>query len=239
MAVSIPELFELALGGDHDAVRRLHWTGERAVYEQARDWTLSDVLERQEIGLDVLGQLGIGQTQDREQWPFRRETIDLLRYVLRDAEAHPDVLQSAIVAAGHQHAEVLLDDVVAAADHPEAAVRYAVAWALVYLRKDSDYDGPTQAVVVATLIRLCADPDPGVREWAIFELRTIEPDQTPNESPDALAAYLAGAEDSDFEVRLEAEQALEALGVRSRSRTPRPARPTTSRRPRRRSRRRP
>jgi len=238
MTPSFSDLFELAADGDRDAIRDLHRSGERAVFEQARAWALSDDVPRQEVGLDVLGQLGIGQTPDRPKWPFRRETIDLLRYLLRDPEAPADVLESAIVAAGHQYAEDLLAEVAAAASHPDEDVRHAVAWGIGFLRSGVDDGEPTAPLIVDTLIRLCADDVAAVREWALFALRGIEEDLTPNESPAALAAYLAGAEDDDPEVRAEAVQALEALGVRNRSRAPRPSRPTTSRRSRRRSRRR-
>lgn len=237
------ELFELAYESEGDAygdvLAELHHSGLRTTFEIARAWTFDPDEERRCVGLDVLGQLGIGQTARRPDWPHRPATIALLRRVLHEPDVPVDVLQSAIIAARHQSAGALLHDVIAFAHHEDEDVRSAVTFAVTFLRPDGDERWyPAAPEIVDTLIGLCADESAEIREWALLHLRTLEAEDRPNESPGALAAYMAGAEDEDSDVRFEALQALSALGVRTRLRTPLPARPRTSRRSRRRSRRR-
>ncbi|MDA0184317.1 hypothetical protein OJ997_28690 [Solirubrobacter phytolaccae] len=231
------ELFEIAYDSEGDAysdvLRELHWSGERVTFEIARAWAFDPDELRRIVGLDVLGQLGIAQSARRSHWPHRPETIELLRRILQDPNVPLDVLESAIVSAGHQSARALLHDVIAFVDHPDDDIRSAVTFAVSSLRVFADDDGdlyPAAPEIVDTLIHLCADDVAEIREWALFHLRILEDDQAPNESPGALAAYLAGVEDEDEDVRLEARQALEALGLRSEPRIGRLSRPMTRRR---------
>jgi HEAT repeat protein len=93
-------------------------------------------------------------------------------------------------------------------DHPDAAVREAVAFAL---------GGRSGDDVLAALIALSADDAVDVRDWATFALGTLaEDDGEPLR--DALAARL---EDPDEDTRLEA---VHGLALRGDPRATAPAR---------------
>ncbi|WP_421742096.1 HEAT repeat domain-containing protein [Cellulomonas sp.] len=101
-------------------------------------------------------------------------------------------LCDAIGAAGPPDARA----VVALVGHHDAAVRKAVAAQLPYLTEDEP-----SAELLATAIRLTADPDPDVRDWACFALGQQWQQVDTPELRDALADRL---DDIDVATRHEA-----------------------------------
>jgi HEAT repeat protein len=177
----------LLLGGaaamDHEAQERWDIVGEmqrrtdRPAFEAARSLASSGHVDEQVLGLDILGQ--IGYPKDR---PFAAETLPILVAACDDGS--PVVLDSAITALGHLADPRGLAAVLGQLAHSEVAVRFAVAWALPCVAGD-----PAADEAIAALIRLSADPDPGVRDWATFGLGSqLQADSAPVRQ--ALAARL-------------------------------------------------
>jgi len=207
------ELFTAALQGTDDerddAMRELHRAGDRETFELAREWALDPDPARRRVGLNVLAQLGGLESSDRADWPFRPQTVDLLRPVLHNHDETPSVLAAAVAAAGHQHSGELLDEVLALRRHRDPEVRQAVASALTLLVHGlAELDAIPR--LVQPLIELARDEDPDVREWALFELRTLH-HGAPDESPGALRVFHEARRATHPGVRAEALLALAAL----------------------------
>jgi HEAT repeats len=168
---------------DHEAQKRwdivgeLHRRTDRPAFEAARSLARSGHVDEQVLGLDILGQIGYPENR-----PFAAETLPILVAACDDGS--PVVLDSAITALGHLADPRGLAAVLRQLAHAEVAVRFAVAWALPFLAGD-----PAAGEAIAALIRLSADPDPGVRDWATFGLGSqIQADSAPVRQ--ALAARL-------------------------------------------------
>jgi HEAT repeat protein len=115
-------------------------------------------------------------------------TVLLARLQVED---DPTALESIIVALGHARDVRAAGAIAQKADHTDAGVRFAVAWALAALGSGS--------VVVAALRRLASDADDDVRDWATFGLATG--DDREAATTDVL---IARAEDADDDTRAEA-----------------------------------
>lgn len=203
----LQELFARTVSSDYDddqrweAVRQLHRLGTRDVLEIAAEWCHSaDPLMRAR-GADVIAQLG--KTAEHPSNNFPQESFAVIEELVRmETEIRP--LSSGIFALGH------LDNAGAVAlatryqAHPDFAVRYAVTCTL------GSY--PNDAESIAGLLKLTADPDPDVRDWATFGLGVLGDANTP-EIRDALATRLL---DTNQDAR---EEALVGLAKRQDRRT--------------------
>lgn len=109
---------------------------------------------------------------------------------------------SMVAALGHVGAAEALVRVVPLAEHSDAGVRLAVAFAVATLSPQ-----PLSRDVRFALIKLSGDSEPEVRDWATFGLGTLSSD----DGPDVRAALLARADDSQHTTRAEA---LFGLAVR-------------------------
>ncbi|MBV1854683.1 HEAT repeat domain-containing protein [Catellatospora tritici] len=96
----------------------------------------------------------------------REEVAALLTDVIGE-EKEPDVLCAMIEALGGSGRPHALPILVGLAGHPDGDVRHQVAAALPAVMA-----GPGQAEGVAALIRLSADTEPHVRDWATYGLGT-------------------------------------------------------------------
>ncbi|AKF85336.1 hypothetical protein MFUL124B02_11380 [Myxococcus fulvus 124B02] len=186
-ARSIEELIQVALEGDEDderaweAIRVLHARGTRDVLDAALRLLGASSAKARGRGADILGQLGAGNPV------FRTERGDALVDLLRRERA-PEVLLSAGVALSHLVEPRALAELVALAGHPSAEARYGAAHGLAVL------DAPE---AVEALIRLSADEDRDVRDWATFGLGTMMEARDTPELRDALVARL-GDEDPEI-----------------------------------------
>ena len=200
--LSLDALFDLALGSDEEsdeywrAVTELWRRGDRATFERACSLTQEAAEPARIVGVDVLAQLGEGR-------PFRSEAVPLLESLASPKESAA-LVDAAITALSH-HGERSSEPVVLAhVEHPDADVRFAVAFAL----PDVCEDPPTRSVVDA-LFALMEDEDAHVRDWATFGLGTRLDVDTP-EIRDALFARIDDeGEDGDV-----GGEALRGLAVR-------------------------
>ncbi|WP_426732601.1 HEAT repeat domain-containing protein [Myxococcus faecalis] len=207
-ARSLEELIQVALEGDEEderaweALRALHARGTRDVLDAALGLLGSPSAKARGRGADILGQLGAGAPV------FQTERGDALVDLLR-REREPEVLLSAGVALSHLVEPRALASLVALAGHPSAEARYGAAHGLAVL------DAPE---AVEVLIRLSADEDRDVRDWATFGLGTLMEARDTPELRDALVARLG---DEDPEI---AGEALVGLATRKDARAVEPVR---------------
>lgn len=119
--------------------------------------------------------------------------------------ADNDELQCLILSLGQLNDQRALDPLIATWRHPSAAVRRAVAEALPMAM----VVGERSSAGVATLISLCVDEDPEVRDWATCSLgRTLAADSDDlrafYDTPRIRAALIARLDDTDPATRAEA-----------------------------------
>jgi len=175
------ELLQIALAEDEEAaseaVSILHYRATPDVLEAVTPLCHSETAQERSVAAWVLGQLGILERA------FPDECHALLAAMLRN-ERDPDVLRDLGIACGHLLHPDAVPLLVPLADHSDSLVRYGVVLGLL-TREDEDS--------IAALIRLSADQDADVRDWATFGLgKQIDLD-TPA-IRDALAARLYDAD---------------------------------------------
>jgi HEAT repeat protein len=139
--------------------------------------------KERELGADLLGQVA---TVDRNASGRIAEML-LPRL---EAEGDPSALQAVGVALGHAGDIRARRALLGLADHPDASVRFAVAFALPSVGLDDE--------ALAALRRLSRDSDDNVRDWATFGLAESEADDA--QTRDALAER---ADDPDDDTRAE------------------------------------
>jgi HEAT repeat protein len=147
------------------------------------------------LGADVLGRL-VGVDPGA-----RRAALSASLSALA-VETEPGALASIVAALGYIGDTAALDRIVRLAEHPNAGVRLAVAFAVATVSPQ-----PLCHDARFALIKLSGDCEPEVRDWATFGLGTLSSD----DGPDVRAALLARAEDASHETRAEA---LFGLAVR-------------------------
>lgn len=160
----IDQVFAQTLMGAYDddasweAVRKLHLTGGREVYERAAEWCTSDNQLKRARGADILAQLGrtIADSHDFPEECF----LAVSNLLQREKESLP--LLSAIHSLGHIGNILAVPMIVEHRFHVNADVRFAVACALGSFANDK-----RAAVALVTLMQ---DTDEDVRDWATFGL---------------------------------------------------------------------
>ncbi|RJS19151.1 hypothetical protein DRW03_22570 [Corallococcus sp. H22C18031201] len=179
-ARSTEELIEAVLVGDADddgawdAIGALRRRGTRTVLDAAIRLLGSPSARARGRGADILAELG------GKQPAFSAERGDaLLDLLLREQE--PAVLCSVGIALGHLREPRALSVLLALAHHQSAEARYGAAHGLAVL------DAPEAA---EALIRLSADEDRDVRDWATFGLGSLREDLDTPALRNALAARL-------------------------------------------------
>jgi HEAT repeat protein len=177
------------------ALRELQARPTRETFEAATRLLASDAMPERELGVEILGTLG-GSGSDRQR-PFREETVVVLLDLLA-REHEPRVLESLGYAFADLDEPRGIGPLCALADHPEDRVRFAVVHGL--LRREDER-------AVRTLIRLSADEDADVRDWATFGLGT----QIQLDTPAIRDALVARLEDSHEDAR---EEAMYGLAMR-------------------------
>jgi HEAT repeat protein len=161
----INELFLRTLSGNYeddapwDAVAALRRMGTREVFDQAAAWCQSDVPLKRARGADVLAQLR--KAPDCKVNAFSEESYALLTELVQE-ESHPRPLASAIAALGHLDNPSAVPIIANFHAHPNAEVRYDVAFALGCF--------PDEPRSVQALVRLMRDADEDVSEEALVGL---------------------------------------------------------------------
>jgi hypothetical protein len=147
------------------------------------------------LGADLLGRfVGV----DPGARPTALETL----LSTLSSERDPDCLASILAALGHVGYASVLERVIPYANHPQAAVRLAVAFAIATIGSD-----PLGPACRRAMIGLSRDKDPEVRDWATFGLGTLSSE----DGPEIREALLERAEDAYHDARAEA---LFGLAVR-------------------------
>lgn len=194
-APDLDALFGRTLEGDYDAdapweaVHALRSLDTREVFEKAVTWCSSDVALRRARGADVLGQLG--KTAENPTTSFREESVQILRGLLEN-ETEPVVLGSTIAALGHLGVPSVVPTLCRYVSHPDAAVRFDLAFAL------GCYPNDVQSA--AAMLQLTADADSDVRDWATFGLGALGD----LDSDEIRTALFRNSNDPDSAVREEA-----------------------------------
>lgn len=167
-AEDIQQLFARALQGDYDdhapwdAVSELHKIGTREVFDIAAEWCEGRDPLRRARGADVIAQLG--KTVEHRSNNFPVEAFGVISRMLeRETEIRP--LASAIFALGHLDDPSAVPLILKHATHPNADIRFAVAFAL------GPYANDPRAIQV--LLKLTANQDEDVRDWATFGLGVL------------------------------------------------------------------
>jgi HEAT repeat protein len=179
-------------------VAALQGRGDRDTFEAAMELVRSPRVHDRILGVDILGQLGAREGVSVEMRPFRKDTVLLLTQLAVD-ETDPEVLHTLGVALGHLKDRLAVAPLARLRDHPDAGVRYAVAFGLAGVADDDEAQ--------TTLLELSSDPDESVRDFATFALATLTQADTP-EIRDALKARL------DDEAPVVRAEALRGLALR-------------------------
>jgi len=167
-----------------DAVVKLQCIGSGEVLRACQELARSSDPWSRRCAVAVAGQLG---SPGRN---FPAECKALIAPLLSFDEP-VEVLSDAIAACGHLYGPDETSPVAIFVAHPDPDVRFAVAFAL---------GGHQQTAAVDALIRLSADTDSNVRNWATFGLGT----QIDDDDPAIADALLARVEDGDLDTRDEA-----------------------------------
>src|SRR5579875_2218669 len=172
------------------ALTELHRRGGQEIFERAKALCQSSEPHERQLGALILGQLGIPHPEERASSPFYAESVAILLGMLA-REQDAATLSDIAIALGHRGDPSAIAPLVSLRNHPNADVRYGVAFALMGYEDDR---------AINALIALSADEEDKVRDWATFALGVQISTDTPA-IRDALAARLG---DSDDEARGEA-----------------------------------
>jgi HEAT repeat protein len=186
---SVDELFAIALSESDDdpawdAKGALQRRGTQDILDRALQLCASSCALERRTGADVLAQLGS---------PGRAFPDICLRTLLEmlERESRGDVLNSILMALGHQHrAESVLPGF-RFLQHADADVRFVVVHVLT---------GHADPLAVAGLIELSRDPVADVRDWATFGLGT----QIDLDTPEIRECLVERMNDPDDDTRCEA-----------------------------------
>jgi HEAT repeat protein len=186
---TVDELFATALCESDDdlawdAKGALQHRGTREILDRALQLCASSCALERRTGADILAQLGS---------PGRAFPELCLRtlLVMLERESRGDVLNSILVALGHQHRAESIVPAFRFRQHADADVRYAVVHALT---------GHSEPLAVAGLIELTRYPVAEVRDWATFGLGT----QIELDTPEIRECLLERLTDPDDDTRFEA-----------------------------------
>ena len=190
---AIESLRDVESDATWDHVIALRKVGTSSVLERSLAWCTDPDPYRRSIGVSVLAQLG----DDGNRYP--EEATSMIRSMIGTENDH-EVITSLISAVHFRGLSEGVPWLTSLALHPSEDIRWRVAWALPIpntLHPDTDQS------TLDTLLRLCADPEPRVRDWATFSLSLTDED-----SPRIREALLTRLNDSDFDTRSEAAVGL-------------------------------
>ncbi|MEO6588277.1 MAG: HEAT repeat domain-containing protein [Pyrinomonadaceae bacterium] len=141
-----------------DYIRILHKKGNQEVFEAAKDLCESNESEKVTLGADILGQLGFDF--ESNNFPFREQSLPIL---LKISETEKDIgaLQSIVFALGRMNDEKATQRIFELKDHKHEDIRFAVVHGLLTI---------DEIDAIKAMIKLSADSDEAVRNWAAFGL---------------------------------------------------------------------
>ncbi len=180
-------------GAYDEAIGALHVLGDRATFDAARALLGAESARDRTIGAQVLGQLGVpertfpGLCFEALAGQVKRETDPAVLSALGDSLAHLDL-------------PGVVDAALPLVEHADPRARFGAVLAL------SRQDDPR---AIAGLVKLSADADPEVRNWATFGLGV----QTEADTPALRAALKARLDDPELDGEIRGE-ALVGLAER-------------------------
>ena len=156
---STEELIELALAEKDEHIMSqyitvLHDRGNLDVLKQAQKLCQSKNLKEKDIGIYILGQLGVPERT------FPNECLHILLQLL-ETENNPNILCAIGIALGHLKDNRAVKSLAKFKNHPHSDVRYSVVSGLLCQEDNT---------AIETLIELSSDQDENVRNWATFGL---------------------------------------------------------------------
>lgn len=166
------------------------------MFDRAKTWCLSGDPLKRERGADIIGQLRTVSTEKANAFPD--EAFDVLTELVH-RETDPRPLSSAVAALGHLDDPAAVRLIVQFREHPDANVRFNLAFALGC--------HPDDPLSVDTLLRLMRDEDGSVRDWATFGLGVLGS----RDSTEIREALLVASADTNEDV---SEEALVGLAKR-------------------------
>lgn len=170
--------------------------GGSAVLNHALSWCRDLDPFRRSIGVTILAQLG----DDGKQ--YAEESEEMIRLLIQ-SEQDEEVITSLISAVHFREIAAETSWLISLAEHASEDVRWRVAWGLLI---PNQRDEGLYQRVIETLIRLSADSEPQVRDWATFSLSHASVDSAAIRN-----ALLHRMKDTDFDTRSEA-----AIGLAKR-----------------------
>jgi len=189
------ELFAQTVKGDYDndkawdAIHSLRATGSREVFDKAVAWCRSSEPLQRARAADILAQFG--HTADNQTTLFANESFPVLAAML-DSETDPVALSAIVTAFGHLENPSIIPQILPLSYHSDTDVRYGLAFTLGCFADDER--------TVSTLMKLMADKDSEVRDWATFGLGGLGD----FDSPKIREALFKNISDEDEDVREEA-----------------------------------
>ena len=156
---STDDLIQLSLTESNDRLQSeyivtLQYRATIEVLNGAERLCKSNNIKNQEIGIRILGQLGIPERA------FPNECLDILLQ-LWQTETNSDILCDVGIALGHLGDSKAISSLVKYKNHSHADVRYGVVSGLL---------GQENSQAVEALVELSGDIDEDVRNWATFGL---------------------------------------------------------------------
>ncbi len=161
------------------AILSLHYRGTGEVFERARSLCESSNPKERELGVDILGQLGVPQRT------FPEECLQTILGIL-ETEDNIEVVASCGIALGHLHDPRAVEPLVRLKDHRDKRIRYSAVFGLL---------GYEDSRAIQALVELSQDEDSDVRDWATFGIGQMI-DTDIGEIRDALFQRV-GDEDND------------------------------------------
>jgi len=201
----VAESAERALSLDDDSARwdivaKLQADPGHAAFDAAERLCGAGEAKQRLMGADILGQVGFTREGGARVGPFRDEAMRVLLDLV-EREEDPEVLESVCTAFGHLNDPRAIGPLVRLRTHPDADIRFSVAFGLLALPEREALDA---------LIQLSADPDVSVRDWATFGLGR----QNEEDFPELREALVARIDDPDEQTRAEALYGLAVRGDR-------------------------
>ncbi|VEP16033.1 conserved hypothetical protein [Hyella patelloides LEGE 07179] len=157
--ISTKKLIELALKQEEEEIKylsALQFRGTKDVLNAAQELCKSINENEKELGIYILGQLGIPQRT------FPNECLEILLNLLK-RESNTNILGAIGIALGHLGDRRAIQPLVKFKNHPDADVRYGVVSGLLCQEDE---------LAIDTLIELSQDEDSDIRNWATFGLGT-------------------------------------------------------------------
>lgn len=189
------ESFDMDSDVWHDLMYKIKRVPSEELLQRAFDLCASDESARQIVGLEILGQLSV---DPMDPSPYKDRSAPVVAKLLHSDNS--DVVHAAVRSLGFLAPDDYLAELATIGRSScDEGVRLAVVQAL---------NRSTDPEASDALVQLASDPDPSVREWALFSLAVSETD-----SVGTTAILRSSLSDEHSGVRAEAIRGLAKRGI--------------------------